>query len=170
MPASLAPFWLPEKGYWAWAKGMHQMSVSFEKPYPDGVVNLFAAGCVEPPRKPLWENLQHQFASSDRLTPDMWLAAARRYGLKEETARYHQMCITAANKEHLNIERAARLLIAMAGEQVAARSGPFGQVARRKRSVIAMWACHSWAPTMKGKCVTRHPLMIDSSMAFTRTV
>lgn len=109
-------FWLPDKGYWAYAKGLRQMSVSFTEPYPDGVVNLFAVACVEPPRKPLWDNLQRQFGSSTRLTPDMWLAAAQRCGLQTESARYYQACLSAANAAHLNLERAARLLLALAGD------------------------------------------------------
>jgi hypothetical protein len=113
---ALAQFWLADQHHFAWAKGTSKLSASFDKPYPDGVVNLFAAGCVEPPRPGLWEKLQKQFGTSDRLSPDMWLAAAQRCGRQEEARRYHAACLAAAGHEDLTLERAARLLLALAGD------------------------------------------------------
>jgi hypothetical protein len=113
-------FWLPDKGYFAWGKGTSRMSISFEKPYPDGVVNLFAASCIEPSPEGLWANLQRQFGTSERLAPEMWLSAAHRGGLKAEIERYRNVCLAAAREENLTLERAARLLIALAGEEIAA--------------------------------------------------
>lgn len=111
-------FWLPDKGYFAWGKGTSRMSISFEKPYPDGVINVFAASCVAPTPPGLWENLQRQFGTSERLAPDMWLSAAQRGGRQADIERYRNVCLAAAREKHLTLERAARLLIALAGEEI----------------------------------------------------
>lgn len=112
---SLAQFWLADQHYFAWAKGQSKLSTSFEKPYPEGVVNVFAAACVEPPPPGLYERLQSKFGASERLAPDMWLAAAHRYALPTEIKLYRQICLAGAQQKELNLERAARLLIILAG-------------------------------------------------------
>jgi hypothetical protein len=114
--AGVATFWLADKGYFAWAKST-RMHVSFEKGYPDGVVNLFAAGCIDPPSAKLWENLRKTFADNPRLSPDMWLTAARRVGAKKETEQYRQAVTEAACADDLTLERAARLLVALISEE-----------------------------------------------------
>jgi len=113
--AGVASLWLADEGYFAWAKST-RLHISFGTGYPDGVVNLFAAGCIEPMAARLWQNLVRTFGDNPRLSPDMWLIAARRVPDDQLAARYREEVIKATQSD-LNLERASRLLLSLAEEQ-----------------------------------------------------
>jgi hypothetical protein len=109
----IAGFWLADRGYFAWARST-RLHVRFERGYPEGVVNAFAAGRLDPPRPPiLWENLKRTFANEPRITPDLWLVAAHRCGRPAEVEQYRRATIAATRAENLTLERAARLCLAL---------------------------------------------------------
>jgi hypothetical protein len=111
--AGIAGFWLPDHGYFAWARST-KLHVRFERGYPEGVVNVFAAGRIDPPPPPvLWANLKQTFGNERRLTPDLWLVAARRHGTPPEVQRYRSAAIDATRGDDVTTERAARLGLAL---------------------------------------------------------
>ena len=69
MGAAVARFWLADAGHFAWIQGTSPKTKTFENPYPDGVVNIYLAACVDPPQARLWENLRRKFSAAPRLTP-----------------------------------------------------------------------------------------------------
>ncbi|MCX7007255.1 MAG: hypothetical protein NTY53_08400 [Kiritimatiellaeota bacterium] len=115
--AAIAKFWLPESGHFAWAKGKSPKVRTFEKPYPDGVVNIYLAGVIDPPPPPqLWDNLRRQFGTAPRLTPDLWLLAARRCGTPEQIKDCTAAAIARVNSGAIDLQTASRLLLALAGD------------------------------------------------------
>jgi hypothetical protein len=114
--AAIAKLWLADAGHFAWIKGTSPKTKTFENPYPDGVANIYLAAHIDPPQTRLWENLRRQFGSAPRITPDLWLAAARRCATPEQIKAYTADAIKEANSDHLNLQTASRLLLALAGE------------------------------------------------------
>lgn len=114
--AAVAKFWLADQGYFAWIKGNSPKTRTFEKPYPEGVVNIYLAASIDPPPPGLWEKLQSKFGDAPRLTPDLWLAAARRCGTTDQVASYEDAAIKRASSEPLDLQIASRLLLALAGD------------------------------------------------------
>lgn len=126
--AGLAGFWRPDQHCYAWAKTA-VWHVSFEKAYPDGLINAFAIAHVRPTHEDLWHNLQSHFANDPALTPDWWLLAANRAGTQEEIARYRRAAIhfaQTADASTMTIERAAWLMLALghANEPIALAAPP----------------------------------------------
>ena len=121
----IAGFWLADHGYFAWARST-KLHVRFEHGYPEGVVNAFAAGRLDPPPPAaLWENLKKTFGSEPRITPDLWLVAARRCGTPTEVERYLPSTIEATRAESLTTECAARLCLALLSDR---EPSPVGHV------------------------------------------
>jgi hypothetical protein len=114
--AALARFWLPDKHYFAWIKGESDATRTFEKPYPDGVINLYLAAAFDPPPAGLWRSLVAKFSNVPRLTPDLWLAAAQRCGTPQQIADFTAAAVTRANSDDLDLQIASRLLPALAGD------------------------------------------------------
>ncbi len=114
--AAIAKFWRADKGYFAWTKGNSPKTRTFENPYPDGVVNIYLAAHIDPPQPRLWENLRSKFGAAPRITPDLWLAAARRSGTPEQIKFYTEAAIQRASSDTLDLQIASRLLLALAGQ------------------------------------------------------
>ncbi|MEX2382232.1 MAG: FAD-dependent oxidoreductase, partial [Opitutales bacterium] len=114
----LEEFWLPEEGYYAWAKGssgaLHQ---GFELWYPDALVNLFALAYAEPVRPELWEALTETFGDDPDLTPEWWVFPALRVGTAEERRRHVIATMDFARSmtaQSHQVNRTGRTLLALA--------------------------------------------------------
>ncbi len=116
---AIAKFWLPEQGHFAWAQGQSPKVRTFEKPYPDGVANIYLALTIDPPPPKLWDNLRRQFGTAPRITPDLWLLAARRCGTPEQVKDFTAAAIGRVKSGDLTLQTASRLLLALAGDVAA---------------------------------------------------
>lgn len=111
--AGLSRFWSPQDGIFAWAINANgERSVAFQKPYPDGMANLWAAILLKPPMGGLWERLLEQFHGS--LTAGVWLEAAYRQAPTKQWARFREAALKSPRVPRSS-QGAGRLILALVG-------------------------------------------------------
>ncbi|MBI4026886.1 MAG: hypothetical protein HY360_18015 [Verrucomicrobia bacterium] len=117
----LRQFWSPEKGFFAWGMDAFGFATfGFKEPYPDGLINLFAASHLTSPPAGLWEKLKETFLNHPQIAMERWLEGAVRLSDAGEQPRLKQKLLATAEKMKpggVNVDVAGYTILALAGEK-----------------------------------------------------
>jgi hypothetical protein len=120
--AGLRGFWSPRDACFAFALDMKgRYSAGLEKPYPQGLAQLYALAHVEPRQTELWQTVCRRFKPGDEGTPvERWLMAANRCASPPQRQQLRQATLAAMlqfTAATVYVERPALAILALIDRQ-----------------------------------------------------